>query len=303
MNDSRGPAPIASHDAVLARVKATIRPKIRALKAYPVAKATGMIKLDAMENPYGLSGEARAEIAAAVANARINRYPDGPGDEVKGALRRSLKLADDVALVLGNGSDEILQMLTAAVAKPGAVVLAPEPSFVLYRMQADLANLRFVGVPLRADLSLDVEAMLAAIERNRPALVWLAYPNNPTGTLFASARRRSHHRGDARPGCVDEAYYAFADATYLPRVLSFRTSSSCERSRKSAWPVSVSATPAGHPLGSRSSTRCVRRTTSTRSPRRWCRSSCATRTCWPSRPPPSAASGRAWQAPSARFAA
>src|SRR5258706_9731597 len=102
----------ASTRDVLARVKATIRPKIRAMAAYPVAKATGMIKLDAMENPYGLSGEARAEIAAAVANARINRYPDGGGDEVKAALRRSLALSDEVALILGNGSDELLQMLT-----------------------------------------------------------------------------------------------------------------------------------------------------------------------------------------------
>src|SRR4029450_109062 len=104
--------------------------------------------------------------------------------EVKTALRRALKLPDEVALVLGNGSDEILQMLTAVVAKPGAVVLAPDPSFVLYRMQAELANLRFVGVPLRPDLSLDIEAMLAAIERDKPALVWLAGPNNPTRTLF-----------------------------------------------------------------------------------------------------------------------
>src|SRR5215213_3310364 len=155
MPDSRALNPLASNDAVLARVKSTIRPKIRALKAYPVAKATGMIKLDAMENPYGLTAEARAEIAAAVANARINRYPDGGGEEVKTALRRSLALPDDVALVLGNGSDEILQMLTAVVAKPGAVVLAPDPSFVLYRTLADFANLRFVGVPLRADLTLD----------------------------------------------------------------------------------------------------------------------------------------------------
>ena len=80
-----------------ARVKATVRPKIRALKAYPVAKATGLIKLDAMENPYGLSGEARAEIAAAVANARINRYPDGGGDEVKAALRQAFALPRAVA--------------------------------------------------------------------------------------------------------------------------------------------------------------------------------------------------------------
>ena len=92
MNDPRTPRPVADAAAVAARVKATVRPKVRALKAYPVAKATGMIKLDAMENPYGLSGEARAEIAAAVANARINRYPDGGGDEVKAALRQAFAL-------------------------------------------------------------------------------------------------------------------------------------------------------------------------------------------------------------------
>lgn len=221
MNDPRLPRAAVSTADVEARVKATIRPKVRALHAYPVAKAVGMIKLDAMENPYGLSGEARAEIAAAVANVRINRYPDGPGDEVKVALRASLALPDEVALVLGNGSDELLQMLTAAIAKPGAVVLAPDPSFVLYRSIAVLADLKFVGVPLRADLTLDVDAMLSAIARERPALVWLAYPNNPTGTLFVG--------GDveriigAAPGvvAVDEAYYAFADASFLPRVLEF----------------------------------------------------------------------------------
>jgi histidinol-phosphate aminotransferase len=221
MNDPRPPRNAVSDEVVAARVKAVIRPKIRALAAYPVAKAVGMIKLDAMENPYGLTAEARAEIAAAVANVRINRYPDGPGDEVKSALRRAFALPDDVALILGNGSDEILQMLTAAVAKPGAAVLAPEPSFVLYRAIADLANLRFVGVPLRADLTLDIEAMLAAVERERPALVWLAYPNNPTGTLFPAADVERILR--AAPGvvAVDEAYYAFADSSFLPRVLEF----------------------------------------------------------------------------------
>ncbi|MFO1325675.1 MAG: histidinol-phosphate transaminase [Burkholderiales bacterium] len=221
MNDPRPPRAAVADADVAARVKATIRPKIRALNAYPVAKATGMIKLDAMENPYGLSGEARAEIAAAVANVRINRYPDGGGDEVKAALRASLALPDGVALILGNGSDELLQMLTAAVAKPGAVVLAPTPSFVLYRTIADLSNLRFVGVPLREDLTLDVDAMLAAIERERPALVWLACPNNPTGTLFGALDVERIIR--ATPGlvAVDEAYYAFADASFLPRVLEF----------------------------------------------------------------------------------
>lgn len=221
MNDSHPLPPAAAADAIEARVKSVVRPKIRAMHAYPVAKAAGLVKLDAMENPYGLSGEARAEIAAAVANARINRYPDGGGDEVKAALRRSLGLGDQVGLVLGNGSDEILQLLTMLVAKPGASVLAPDPSFVLYRTQADLLNLRFVGVPLRGDLTLDIEAMLGAIAREKPALVWLAVPNNPTGTLFPVAD--VERIVAAAPGlvAVDEAYYAFADSTFLPRVLEF----------------------------------------------------------------------------------
>jgi len=206
---------------VAARVAATIRAEIRALSAYPVAKAAGMVKLDAMENPYGLSTQARADIAAAAANVPVNRYPDGAGDAVKAVLRRSLGLPDTVGMILGNGSDELLQMLTVAVARPGAVVLAPDPSFVMYRLNALFANARFVAIPLRADFSLDTEAMLAAIAREQPALVWLAYPNNPTGNLFPAADVERILR--AAPGlvAVDEAYYAFADATFLPRVLEF----------------------------------------------------------------------------------
>lgn len=221
MPDRRKSSTRADPEQVAARVKAVVRPKIRALSAYPVAKAVGMIKLDAMENPYSLTGEVRAEIAAAVANVRINRYPDGGGEDVKTALRRSQAIPDDVALVLGNGSDELLQMLTGLVAKPGAVVMAPDPSFVLYRTNAELANLRFAGVPLKPDLTLDLPAMLAAIELERPALIWLAYPNNPTGTLFAERDVEAILR--AAPGivAVDEAYYAFADASFLPRVLEF----------------------------------------------------------------------------------
>jgi len=130
-------------------------------------------------------------------------------------------LADDLGIVLGNGSDELLQLLTMLVAKPGATVLAPDPSFVLYRMQAEVYNLRFVGVPLRADLTLDIDAMLAAIAREKPALVWLSVPNNPTGTLFPV--EDVERIIAATPGlvAVDEAYYAFADTTFLPRVLEF----------------------------------------------------------------------------------
>ncbi|MEP7328134.1 MAG: histidinol-phosphate transaminase [Betaproteobacteria bacterium] len=160
-------------------------------------------------------------MAAAVANVPVNRYPDGGGDHVKDALRRHLSLDPDAALVLGTGADELLQLITTVIARPGAVILAPEPTFVMYRLYAMYANLRYVGVPLQVDFTLDVEAMLAAINKEQPALVWLPSPNNPTGNAFATADLERIIR--AAPGLVvvDEAYQAFADDTLLPRVLEF----------------------------------------------------------------------------------
>jgi histidinol-phosphate aminotransferase len=208
-------------DVRRARVATTIRDDVRALGRYAVAKADSWIKLDAMENPYPLPAELVDAMAASVARVAVNRYPDGEGDAVKAALREALALSPDVALMLGNGSDELIQILTVAVARPDAAIVAPDPSFVMYRRNALLAGARFEGVPLRDDFSLDLAAMLDAIERHHPALVWLAYPNNPTGNLFDENDVERIVR--AAPGlvAVDEAYYAFADATFLPRVLDF----------------------------------------------------------------------------------
>ncbi|HZP67749.1 MAG TPA: aminotransferase class I/II-fold pyridoxal phosphate-dependent enzyme, partial [Rudaea sp.] len=113
------------------RAAAVVRPEIRALSAYVVAKAEGMIKLDAMENPYGLPAALRERIAAAVRDVAINRYPDGSAERVKSALRAAYDIDDDIGLVLGNGSDELIQIITCAVARPGSVMAAPDPSFVM----------------------------------------------------------------------------------------------------------------------------------------------------------------------------
>jgi len=202
-------------------VATTIRSEIRALSAYAVARADGVIKLDAMENPYPLPQAVRAKIAAAVALVPVNRYPDGGADAVKSALREAFGIPGSLGLILGNGSDELIQIITSAVAKPGAAMLAPEPSFAMYRLTALYAGVRFVGVPLAAGFTLDTGAMLAAIERERPALVFLAYPNNPTGNLFSATGIEAII--SAAPGMVvvDEAYHAFADASFLPRLREF----------------------------------------------------------------------------------
>jgi len=210
-----GAAPVAAAEALVSRL---VRPEIRALSAYAVAKAEGMIKLDAMENPYALPPAVRARLDAALARVAVNRYPDGGADATRAALRRALDVPPGLELVLGNGSDELIQIIASTLAKEGATMLAPEPSFVMYQRSALFAGMRFVGVPLERDFSLDRAAMLAAIERERPALVFIAYPNNPTGNLFARADVEAVLR--AAPGLVvvDEAYYAFSEASFLPEV-------------------------------------------------------------------------------------
>lgn len=193
-----------------------IREDIRAMNGYRVPDATGMVKLDAMENPYPLPEALRPEILRLVERASYNRYPDSGAAALKARLREVMSVPPGTDLIVGNGSDELIQTLTLAAARPGAVVLGVEPSFVMFRLIAAFCGMRFVGVPLNPDFTLDADRVLSAVAEHRPALVFLAYPNNPTGNLYdpeAVARVI-----DAAPGMVvvDEAYHAFARATFMP---------------------------------------------------------------------------------------
>jgi histidinol-phosphate aminotransferase len=202
-------------------VHTLIRPEIQALSAYHVPDCTGLIKLDAMENPYLVPQSLQDEIAQRVGAAHINRYPDPDPRELKDKISQLLGLTDGMSVLLGNGSDELIQLLAMAVNKPGAVLLSVEPSFVMYKMIATFVGMRYVGVPLADDYSLDFPATLAAIRREQPALVFLAYPNNPTGNLFAKDQVREII--EASPGLVviDEAYYAFASDSFVPQLAQY----------------------------------------------------------------------------------
>lgn len=196
-----------------------VREEVRALKAYPVGSSTGFVKLDAMENPYRLPPEVADGLGRALAGVALNRYPDPAAPELKRVLRESMGIPEPLGILLGNGSDEILMMIAMALARPGAVMLSVEPSFVMYRMSATMAGMGYEGVPLKADFSLDLPAVLEAVRRVRPAVTWLAYPNNPTGNLFA--REHILEVVGASPGLVvvDEAYYPYSSgATMLGEV-------------------------------------------------------------------------------------
>jgi histidinol-phosphate aminotransferase len=197
------------------RIDRFLAPQLRALQAYHVPPAAGLIKLDAMENPYSWPDWLLNDWLDTLRQAELNRYPDPSANALKSRLREVLGVPAAVELVLGNGSDELIQMIIQAVAAPGCVIMAPEPTFVMYRQLALVAGLDFRGVPLGADFTLDKDAMVEAVAMHQPAVVFLAYPNNPTGNLFD--REAIETLLACAPGLVvlDEAYAPFADDSFM----------------------------------------------------------------------------------------
>jgi histidinol-phosphate aminotransferase len=209
--------------------RSIVREDIQAISAYHVPDSSGLVKLDAMENPYALPADMQAEIGRLAARAPLNRYPDPAAHALRERLKEVMQVPAGMDVLLGNGSDELIQLLALAANRPGSVLLSVEPSFVMYRMVATFVGMRYVGVPLDGGFGLDAQALDAAIDAQRPALVFLAYPNNPTGNLFdAQMIRRLVER---TPGLVvvDEAYHAFAGRSFLsdlaryPNLLVMRT--------------------------------------------------------------------------------
>jgi histidinol-phosphate aminotransferase len=202
------------------------------MHAYAVQPSAGLVKLDAMENPFALPAELQAELGRRLGAVAINRYPGARIDDLKAALAQHIGLPEGCALMLGNGSDELIALLALACDLPGATVLAPLPGFVMYEMSAKLQGLRFVGVPLTPDFELDGPAMLAAIREHRPAITYIAYPNNPTANLFDDAVIDQLVDAVGEVGGLlvfDEAYQPFAARSRLaqagqaPHVLVMRT--------------------------------------------------------------------------------
>lgn len=195
-----------------------IRQDVQSMHAYAIQDSRGMVKLDAMENPHRLPPALREELGKRLAAIALNRYPGERIEDLRQALARHAQLPAGFALMLGNGSDELISLLAMACDVPGATILAPLPGFVMYEMSAKLQGLKFVGVDLTPDFELDEKAMLDAIALHQPSIVYLAYPNNPTANLWNDATIEKIV--EAAPGLVviDEAYQPFASRSYLDRV-------------------------------------------------------------------------------------
>ena len=198
-----------------------IRQDVQSMHAYAIQDSVGMVKLDAMENPHRLSVDLQKALGERLGALSLNRYPDGRVNVLREALAQYAGMPEGFDIMLGNGSDELISLLAMACDVPGASILSPLPGFVMYAMSAQLQGLAFHGVALTADFELDEAAMLAAIAEHKPAIVYLAYPNNPTGNLWNDATIEKIVVAQGAQGglvVMDEAYQPFASRTYMDRI-------------------------------------------------------------------------------------
>ena len=198
-------------------ISTLIRDEIQGMSAYTVADIPdSCIKLDAMELPCRFPEDMQKELACALAVAEINRYPNPATSGLQQLLKETFQIPKQAQIVLGNGSDELIQLITMLLAKPNAKILSVDPSFVMYRRNAVLFGLEYIGVPLNDDFTLNLPAILSAIKTHQPALIFIAYPNNPTGVPFRHEDVREVI--DAAPGVIviDEAYGSFSLDSFLP---------------------------------------------------------------------------------------
>jgi histidinol-phosphate aminotransferase len=197
------------------------RKDVQSMHAYAIQDSAGMVKLDAMENPHRLNADLQKALGERLGALALNRYPGERVNELRHALAAYAGMPEGFDIMLGNGSDELISLLAMACDVPGASVLSPLPGFVMYAMSAQLQGLAFHGVPLTADFELDEAAMLAAISEHQPSIVYLAYPNNPTGNLWNDDTIEKIVLAQGAQGglvVMDEAYQPFASRSYIDRI-------------------------------------------------------------------------------------
>ena len=196
-------------------IEKIIKEGVRCQEAYPAEERPYRVKLDANENPYSLDPVLKRLIFERLDAVSLNRYP-APGSPGLRAAFAGYYGVDEEMVLIGNGSDELIQILMTAVgASAPSSVLFPAPTFGMYGIGARNAGHRTVEVPLTDRLDLDTDAMLSAIAETQPALIFLSYPNNPTGGCFGREGMEQILEASGGLVVVDEAYGNFSGKTFL----------------------------------------------------------------------------------------
>ena len=197
-----------------------LRSDIKNIDAYHVPASKDMIKLDAMESPFGVPEDLKVEFLKCIEQSEVNRYPEADPSPLKGTLRSLMDIPDEFGILLGNGSDELIQLLALACSKDD-LIMSFEPSFVMYELVSKYVNLEYFGVQLDSNFDINLSDALLIIEREKPKIIFIAYPNNPTGNCFDYDAIIEIIESTNSMVILDEAYYAYSDKSFLSEISNF----------------------------------------------------------------------------------
>ena len=197
-----------------------LRSDIKNIDAYHVPVSKDMIKLDAMESPFGVPEDLKVEFLKCIEQSEVNRYPEADPSPLKDTLRSLMDIPDEFGILLGNGSDELIQLLALACSKDD-LIMSFEPSFVMYELVSKYVNLEYFGVQLDSNFDINLSDALLIIERENPKIIFIAYPNNPTGNCFDYDAIIEIIKSTNSMVILDEAYYAYSDKSFLSEISNF----------------------------------------------------------------------------------
>ena len=197
-------------------ISALLRPQVKGLRAYHVDEPDVPVKLHANENPFNLSEEIRRIISNEVSALDFNRYPDPECEDLRQLLAERIGVQKE-QLVLGNGSDELIQMIIMAFGGQGFPVVFPAPTFSMYKNIALSLGEEVMPVPLDESFELEPTSILEKV-RCGPSITFISYPNNPTANCFSREVIEEIIKESKGIVVVDEAYFDYSKKTLLDKL-------------------------------------------------------------------------------------
>ena len=178
------------------------------------------IKMDANENPFTIQEPLRKKLLEAISGVDLNRYPAAGAPRLRERFAKYYGVNKNM-IMMGNGSDELIQILCMTLKGKIKGVLVPVPTFSMYKIIAVNTGNKVVEVPLDKNFDLDIDAITGKIKDNFPAVVFLSFPNSPTGNFFS--RKKIEAIINKTPGVVviDEAYASFSGRSMLSLVKKY----------------------------------------------------------------------------------
>ncbi|MEC8421942.1 MAG: histidinol-phosphate transaminase [Pseudomonadota bacterium] len=196
--------------------KKYLREDINNFKEYFIDNPENMIKLDAMEYPVDKS--LRDVIKSLNINEKeilLNRYPESHSQELEKIILDYFGLNSNFGVNFGNGSDELIQNICLAFSKKGNNVMVPSPSFSMYEKIISTVNLKYIPEYLNEDFDIKIDQMIKNISKYKPAIIFLACPNNPTSNLWDKDKIIQIVESSESIVVIDEAYVDFCESSYI----------------------------------------------------------------------------------------